>query len=95
MSLFQIVNIDHDSSLNLRLEALLLPWHNWEEKTDLFDDAENDVILKAYGIFIYPQIVYNISPGLSVSLQSVISPVDISAMTTLGFSGTSIRILKY
>ena len=85
MSLFQIINIDHDSSLNLRLETLVLPWHNWEEKTDLFADSADDEILKAYGIFVYPQIVYNISPGLNISLQSVISPVDISAMTTLGF----------
>ena len=84
-SLFQIINIDHDSSLNLRLETLLLPWHNWKEKTELFDNMENNDFIEVYGIFIYPQIVYNISPGLNISLQSVVSPVDISAMTTLGF----------
>ena len=85
-SLFQIINIDHNSSLDLRLETLILPWHNWEEKTDLFKDAEDNTdIIEVYGIFIYPQIIYNISPGLNISLQSVVSPVDISAMTTLGF----------
>ena len=84
-SLFQIINIDHDSSLNLRLETLILPWHNWKEKTDLFDNIESADLIEVYGIFVYPQIVYNISPGLNISLQSVVSPVDISAMTTLGF----------
>ena len=85
-SLFHIINLDHDSSLNLRLETLILPWHNWEEKTDLFSDAENSTdIIEVYGIFVYPQIVYNISPGLNLSLQSVVSPIDISAMTTIGF----------
>ncbi len=83
-SLFQIINLDHDSSLNLRLETLILPWHNWEQQTDLFDNAEDTDLLKAYGIFIYPQIVYNISPGFNISLQSVVSPIDLSAMTTFG-----------
>lgn len=83
-SLFQVVNIDHDSSLNFRLEGLILPWHNWDEKTDLFNN-EDIADLEVYGLFLYPEIVYNISPGLSISLQSVVSPVDISAMTTMGF----------
>jgi len=78
-SLFQIFNVDHDSSVNIRLEGLLLPWHNWEEKS--LDSEE----METYGIFLYPEIAYNISPGLSLSLQSIISPIDLSAMTTLGF----------
>ncbi len=85
LSIFQIVNVDHDSSLNLRMETLLLPWHNWKEKSDLFENTEESEILKAYGIFLYPQIVYNITPVMNISFQSVLSPIDISAMTTLGF----------
>ncbi len=77
-SLFHLQNIDHDSSLTLRLEGIVLPYQFWKEKERILEEYES------YALLLYPEIVFNINPDFSFSLQSVISPVDISASFTLG-----------
>ncbi len=73
--LFHMQEINRNNTLNMRLETLFLPWQNWENQNtrDAF-----------YGIYLYPELSWVTGSGTWYSLQSVISPLDASAMITGG-----------
>ena len=74
--LFHLQEINRNNSLSLRLETLVFPCQNWEE-----EESRATV----YGLYLYPEIIWSGS-SVSVSLQSVVSPLDSSAMITTGAS---------
>ena len=74
--LFHLQEINRNNSLSLRLEALVFPGLNWEE------EESRDAV---YGLYLYPEISWT-GGSVTSSLQSVISPLDASAMITGGSS---------
>ena len=75
LGFFHMQEINRNNTLNLRLETLCFPYQNWE------DQDMRDTI---YGIYIYPEISWTTGSGTYYSVQSVISPLDASAMITAG-----------
>jgi len=74
---FHLVALPLDRSLTLRLELLTRPFGTWEPGPVDDDTA---------AILLYPELGLSYSPSLSFSLRSIISPLDLSAMSTLGMS---------
>jgi hypothetical protein len=74
--LFHLQELDRNNSLSLRLEALVLPNLYWEER------ESRDTV---YALYLYPELSWT-GGALTVSLQSVVSPLDASAMITTGAS---------
>ncbi|MGB4408323.1 MAG: hypothetical protein WBI82_15820 [Sphaerochaeta sp.] len=75
--IFHLVTLPRDRSLTLRLELLTRPFGTWET---------GPVTDKTAAILLYPELGLSYSPSLSFSLRSIISPMDLSAMSTLGMS---------
>ena len=75
--IFHLVTLPLDRSITLRLEFLTRPFGKWEI------GSVND---KTAAILLYPELVLAYSPSLSFSLRSIFSPLDLSAMSTLGVS---------
>jgi hypothetical protein len=75
LGFFHMQEINRNNTLNLRLETLCFPYQNWE------DQDKRDTI---YGIYLYPEISWTTGSGTYYSVQSVISPLDASAMITAG-----------
>ena len=75
--IFHLVTLPLDRSLTLRLEFLTRPFGRWET------GPVND---KTAALLLYPELALSYSPSLSFSLRSIISPLDLSAMSTLGAS---------
>ncbi len=73
--LFHLQEINRNNTLTLRLESLWFPYQNWEEK------SPRDSI---YGLYLYPELSWQRGSGVTFSLQSVVSPLDGSAMITAG-----------
>ena len=75
--LFHLITLPQDRSLTLRLEFLTRPFGSWKTGPVKDDDA---------ALLLYPELALAYSPSLSFSLRSIISPLDVSAMSTLGMS---------
>lgn len=75
--LFHLVTLPLDRSLTLRLELLTRPFGQWET---------GPVIEGTEALLLYPELVLSYSPSLSFSLNSIISPLDLSAMSSLAVS---------
>ena len=75
--LFHLVELALDRSLTLRLEFLSRPFGSWEA---------GPVSDSSATLLLYPELVFAYSPSLSFNLRSIISPLDLSAMSTLGVS---------
>ncbi|RLW68327.1 MAG: hypothetical protein B6D68_03855 [spirochete symbiont of Stewartia floridana] len=75
---FHQVQAGYDGTLSFRLESLIMPWQSWEAEDFL------DILAGAnYGIMIYPEIRWNFfQSAWTLSLQSIISPIDASAQIT-------------
>jgi hypothetical protein len=73
--LFHLQEINRNNTLSLRLESLWFPYQSWDEETP------RDTV---YGVFLYPELTWQQGNSLTYSLQSVISPLDDSAMITGG-----------
>ncbi|MDA3835285.1 MAG: hypothetical protein PF495_18015 [Spirochaetales bacterium] len=74
--LFHLQKLNRIQSVTLRLEGLVRPWSSWSAQT-----TEHD-----YGIYLYPEISYTPADAVSISLRSLVSPVDLSAQITSGIS---------
>jgi hypothetical protein len=81
---YNIIGLDDDSSLNLRLETGLFPFGEWEEWDPEIEGSPFP--LAPYGIFVYPEIVYSPNQTLSFQLRSIVSPVDVSGMVIAGMN---------
>ncbi len=75
--LFYLMQIDSVRTLTLRLEGLVQPFQSWTESTT--EGTE-------YGVLLYPEISLTPSDTISLSLRSIISPIDGSAQITAGGS---------
>ncbi len=75
--LFYLTQFDSVRTLSLRLESLIQPFENWSESSTA--DAQ-------YGILLYPEISFTPSDTTSISVRSIISPIDGSAQITAGGS---------
>ncbi len=87
--LFTIHQIDRIRTMTLRLESLIRPYASW---------VEQDTAQASYGLYLYPEIGYTPSDTVSLSLRSIISPIDLSAATTIGGSWNvfqSLSVLGY
>ncbi|MDD2297426.1 MAG: hypothetical protein PHX79_06385 [Sphaerochaetaceae bacterium] len=74
---FHLVTLPQERSLSLRLEFLTRPFGSWEIGPVSDDSA---------ALLLYPELVLAYSPSLSFTLRSIISPLDLSAMSTIGVS---------
>ncbi|MBI9098505.1 MAG: hypothetical protein JEY91_08495 [Spirochaetaceae bacterium] len=77
MGLFHVQEVGYDNNISFRLESVILPFLNWKE-----DDGEAG----SYAMLIYPEIALALGQNISISLRSIISPIDLSAMFMTGFS---------
>jgi len=75
--LFHVQEVGYDDSISFRLESVILPFLNWRE---------SDGAAGTYAMLIYPEIAYAIGQNISISLRSIVSPIDLSAQFTAGFS---------
>lgn len=75
--LFHMLKIGYNSSLSFRFESVVLPYLNW---------TETDGTAGSYAILAYPEITLGLGQTLNVSVRSIVSPVDLSAQVTSGFS---------
>jgi hypothetical protein len=76
--LFYLKYLENDKVLTLRLELLARPLGTWE-----WGPVAND---ESCPLLFYPEITYTASTSVTLSLRSIISPFDFSAMTTFATS---------
>lgn len=74
---FHSIYFSGDRTLTLRLEFLSRPLERWAFEGQ--DDATCTLLL-------YPELVYTPTSSLSLSLRSILSPLDLSMNTTVGAS---------
>ncbi len=77
MGLFHMMEVGYNNSLSFRLESVVLPYLNWKE---------DQGVAGSYAILVYPEIAFGIGSTVSLSLRSIVSPVDLSAQITSGLS---------
>ena len=75
--LFHVQEVGYSNSLTFRLESMILPFLNWSE-----EGGEAG----SYAMLIYPEIAFALGQTMNFSLRSIISPIDLSAQFTAGFS---------
>lgn len=75
--LFHLVNVGWQGTLSFRLESLVRPFGEWKATTEA---------VKNYGLYLYPEISYAPSDTWSLSLRSIVSPLDMSAVIMVGGS---------
>jgi len=75
--LFTIHQLDRIRTMTLRFESLIRPYASW---------VDQGTASASYGLYLYPEIGYTPSDTVSLSLRSIISPIDLSAATTIGGS---------
>lgn len=73
--LFHLQPLEGDASISFRLEGLVQPGQSWKETTSTTEE---------YGILLYPEIAWTPITSLNLSLRSIFSPVDLSAVIITG-----------
>lgn len=89
--LFHLQQLNRIQSLSLRLEALVRPWREWGRQepviaSPLAENGAAQVDYPEYGLLLYPEVTYSPQEAVSLSLRSLVSPLDLSAQITLGGS---------
>lgn len=74
--------VGYDMKLSWRMEALVKPFASFELDVVLDDEDQAAV----YGLYLYPSISFAPIGNLAFSLNSIVSPIDLSANTTLRVS---------
>ncbi len=77
LGLFHMMEVGYDKSLSFRLESVILPYLNWKENTGA---------TKSYAILFYPELSLGLGSTVSLSLRSIVSPIDLSAQITSGIN---------
>ncbi|MDC7226359.1 MAG: hypothetical protein PQJ61_06315 [Spirochaetales bacterium] len=77
--LFYLASLNSISSMTFRLEALYRPFYSWEEESWISVSEQPE-----YALVLYPEVGYTPTDSVSLTLRSVWSPVDASAMITAG-----------
>jgi hypothetical protein len=75
---FRFVTLPSQGTLLFRIESGIRPFGEWQELTPAPSEVE-------YGLYLFPEISYSPTDGMSLYLRSIISPVDLSALTFAGF----------
>jgi hypothetical protein len=83
---FHMHSFPGGASLSLRLESMIRPEGSWEPVEHTSPDDSSESTPENYGILLYPEIVFRPSSSLALIGRSVVSPVDASALLTLGSS---------
>lgn len=84
---FDDVSLPADRTLSWQLESLVRPYRSFE--LDIAGD---------YGVYVYPGVTFVPRSGLSISLSSLISPVDLSARSAFAVAWNiyeSLTLLSY
>ncbi len=76
--LYSMIPVGYDDTLGFRVETRVYPAGTWNE------DHSSDY--PDYGIFAYSEITYDFGGGFSLISRGLLSPVDLSARLTPGFS---------
>ena len=77
--LFHMINLNSISSLTFRFELLYKPFHSWQEQPRV--SGEDPPV---YALLLYPEIGWTPLDTVNLSIRSIWSPVDASAMLTAG-----------
>ena len=77
LGLFYMIELGYDNSLSFRLESVISPYLNWKEDTGKEGSC---------AMLIYPEISLGLGSTISLSLRSIVSPIDLSAQITSGLS---------
>jgi len=75
--LFHMTEAGYNNSISFRLEGVILPYLNWAE-----DAGEAG----SYAMLFYPEVSLGLGSTVSLSLRSIVSPIDLSAQITSGLS---------
>jgi hypothetical protein len=78
LGFFRIVNLPSQGSLLFRLESGIRPFGEWQEHPSPTEDT-------SYGLNLYPEISYSPNDTMTLYIRSIVSPVDLSALTFTGF----------
>jgi hypothetical protein len=77
--LFRIFSTEGLGTWSIRLEGALRPFGDWREEPSPATDTH-------YGLLLYPEIDFAPDDLLSFQLRSIISPIDASAVISLGMT---------
>ena len=83
---FQLVNLGPNRSLSLRLEAALRPGALWREASGVAAKPAGDPQAPVYGLYLFPELAFSPTDTVSLQLRSLVSPVDLSALSVAGLS---------
>ncbi len=83
--LYSLIPVGYDDSLGFRLETLIRPAGEWEER-HITDGTDGGVYPASYGLYGYGEVSYDFGTGFSLALRSLISPIDLSAKISPGLS---------
>lgn len=87
---FGFVDLGPESGLlNLRLEAGVRPWREWQEQ------PETPAALDRYGLYLFPEIGFAPADNWNLSLGGVVSPIDGSAVAAAGASWNILQGLTF
>lgn len=89
---FHQIQVGYDGTLSFRFEALIMPWQNWTSRTyqEILSGTAG-----YYGLMLYPEIRWNFASAWSLSLQSLISPIDASTQLTAGVTWNAMQGLTF
>lgn len=77
LGIFKILGLPSQRSFTFRFEAGIRPFGEWVESSPSPPDSQ-------YGLYIYPEISFGPSDTITVFLRSIISPIDVSALSFTG-----------
>ncbi len=75
---YSMIPIGYDDTLSFRVETRVYPAGTWSQ-----DHSSDD---PDYGIYAYSEVSYDFGGGFSLLGRSLVSPLDLSARLTPGFS---------
>ncbi len=83
--LYHLFSFAGGAGLNLRLEALVQPGAEWSEI-----DGGAWALMAAgedfpYGVLLYPEAAWSLDQTKSLTFRSLVSPVDLSGLASVGF----------
>ena len=83
---FRQFNANPYGAVTVRTEVKLLPYGEWKQAESAVSGVD-----PGYGLYIYPELIYAPDSTLSLSIRSLVSPIDLSGIF---FSGLSWNIYQ-
>ena len=85
-SVFRQLKLGPDRDLTFRLEAAIRPGALWQEASGAEAIQAGLPGAPEYGLYLFPEVALPLSDTLSLQLRSLISPVDLSALSMVSVS---------